>query len=101
VNVSYNHLLFQFSEIGREKLYIDNVTRHFGKMYAIENEKGYWQNELSSLGIECKRSNELNDNEELATLATALKEVYFQDYKTAYDSSNTEIIDKSHFDYIV
>jgi hypothetical protein len=45
-----------------------------------ENES-YWQNELSSLGIEPKRKNKLNDKEELESLATAVKEVYFQDYK--------------------
>ncbi|HEU4823502.1 MAG TPA: hypothetical protein VFS97_08775 [Nitrososphaeraceae archaeon] len=66
-----------------------------------ENEKDYWQNELSSLGIECKRKNEFNDNEELETLAIAIKQVYFQDYKTAYDNTQAEIIDKSHFDYII
>lgn len=52
-----------------------------------ENEQDYWQNELSSLGIECKRKNEFNDNEELETLAIAIKQVYFQDYKTAYDNT--------------
>jgi hypothetical protein len=59
-----------------------------------ENEKDYWENELSSLGIECKRKNEFNDNEELKTLAIAIKQVYFQDYKTAYDNTQAEIIDK-------
>jgi hypothetical protein len=43
--------------------------------------------------------NELNDKGELEALATAIKEVYFQDYKTAY-SSNREI-DESHFEYII
>ena len=70
-------------------------------MYASENENGYWQNELSSLGKECKRNNELNDNSELETLAIAIKEVYFQDYKTAYDNRSTEIIDESQFEYII
>jgi hypothetical protein len=50
--------------------------------------KEYWQNELKSLGIEPGRQNELNDKEELQALAEIIKEVYFQDYKTAY-SSNT------------
>jgi hypothetical protein len=45
----------------------------------VEKEKSYLQNELSSLGIECKRTNEFNDKEELEALATAIKEVYFQD----------------------
>ena len=45
----------------------------------------YWRNELKSLGIEPKRNNELNDNEELAALAENIKQVYYQDYKTAYD----------------
>jgi hypothetical protein len=65
-----------------------------------ENDKNYLQSELSSLGIECKRKNEFNDKEELEALATAIKEVYFQDYKAAYDDRHTEI-DKSHFDYII
>lgn len=50
--------------------------------------KEYWQNELQSLGIEPKRQNELNNNEELRSLAESIKQVYFQDYKTAYSSDN-------------
>ena len=46
--------------------------------------KEYWQNELKSLGIEPKRQNELNDKAELQALAETIKQVYFQDYKTAY-----------------
>jgi hypothetical protein len=46
---------------------------------------GYWQNELSSLGIEPKQKNELNDNkEELENLADIIKQAMFQDYKVAY-----------------
>ena len=63
-----------------------------------DNEKGYWQMEQSSLGIECKRKNEFSDNEESETLATAIKEVYIQDNVTAY-GIYTEI-DKPHFDYL-
>jgi hypothetical protein len=67
----------------------------------IEFERAnYLQTELSSLGIECKRKNELNDYEELQALTTAIKGVYFQDYKTAYNTSNTEI-DQSHFDHLI
>jgi hypothetical protein len=67
----------------------------------MENEETYLQSELSSLGIECKRMNEFNDKEELEALATAIKEVYFQDYKTAYvddgdNNSQREIIGKNH-----
>ncbi len=69
-----------------------------GQEQDVEDEN-YWKNELASLNIEPKRKNELNDKGELEALATAIKEVYFQDYKTAY-SSNTEI-DESHFDYII
>ena len=64
-----------------------------------EKNENYWQNELSSLSIEPKRKNELNDKKELEALATAIKEVYFQDYKTAY-SSNMKI-DESHFEHII
>jgi hypothetical protein len=63
----------------------------------IVEDENYWQSELSSLGIECKRRNELNDKEELRALATAIKEVYFQDYKTAYNDNHTRI-DKLHFE---
>ena len=50
----------------------------------MENEKSYLQSELSSLRIECKGVNQFNDKDELEALATAIKDVYFQDYKTAY-----------------
>ena len=44
----------------------------------------YWWNELKSLGIEPKRHNELNDDEELEQLADIIKLSMYQDYKTAY-----------------
>jgi hypothetical protein len=50
--------------------------------------KEYWQNELKSLGIEPRRQNELNDKEELQALAEIIKQVYFQDYKTAHIGSS-------------
>ena len=51
--------------------------------------KDFWENELKSLGIEPKRENELNDKAELEALAEIIKQVYYQDYKTAYsDISN-------------
>jgi hypothetical protein len=40
--------------------------------------------ELRSLGIEPKRHNELNDDNELENLADILKLSMYQDYKTAY-----------------
>jgi hypothetical protein len=52
------------------------------------DKKDYWENELKSLGIEPRKQNELNDKEELQALAEIIKEVYFQDYKTAYGSNN-------------
>jgi hypothetical protein len=64
----------------------------------IVEDENYWQSELSSLSIECKRKNELNDKEELRALATAIKEVYFQDYKTAYNNDNHRQIDKLDFE---
>jgi hypothetical protein len=77
------------------------MTTATAKKTEFEEEADNPQKELNSLGIECKRKNELNDNKELQQLATAIKEVYFQDYKTAYDNGdnsqrqNTE--KKSHF----
>lgn len=68
-----------------------------------KEEENYLQSELSSLGIDCKRKNELNDEEELEGLATAIKEVYFQDYKTAYQEEYYDQIeiDKSHFGHLI
>ena len=54
------------------------------------DKKEYWQNELKSLGIEPSRQNELNDKEELQALAEIIKEIYFQDYKTAYSEDINE-----------
>ena len=50
----------------------------------LSDKKDFWENELKSLGIEPERKNELNDKEELQALAEIIKEVYYQDYKTAY-----------------
>ena len=60
------------------------------------------QSEPSSLGVDCKRKNELNGKEELEAHATAIKKVYFQDYKTAYDDNEIhKEIDKSHFGHLI
>lgn len=65
-------------------------------------EVNYLQNELSSLGIVCKRMNGLNDKGELEALTIAIKEVYFQDYKSAYNNSASSIeIDQSHFEHLI
>jgi hypothetical protein len=53
------------------------------------DKKDFWENELKSLGIEPKRQNDLNDKEELQALAEIIKEIYFQDYKTAYSSNSS------------
>ncbi len=45
-------------------------------------------------------TNEFNDKEESQALATAIKNIYFQDYKSVYDDNHTKI-DESHFDYII
>ena len=48
------------------------------------DKKEYLKNELSSLGVEPKRKNQLNDNEELQNLSDNIKQAMFQDYKIAY-----------------
>jgi hypothetical protein len=54
--------------------------------------KGYWQNELDSLGIEPKQKKESNDDddEELENLADIIKQAMFQDYKVAYSEKGNE-----------
>jgi hypothetical protein len=46
--------------------------------------KGYWRNELDSLGIQPKQKKELKDEEELENLADIIKQAMFQDYKVAH-----------------
>jgi hypothetical protein len=46
--------------------------------------KGYWQNELDSLGIAPKQKKETNDDEELENLSHIIKQALFKDYKVAY-----------------
>ena len=48
------------------------------------DKKEYLKNELNSLGVEPKRKNQLNDNEELQNLSDNIKQAMFQDYKIAY-----------------
>jgi heme oxygenase len=53
------------------------------------HKKEFLENDLKSLGIEPKRENDLNGETELEALAEMIKQVYYQDYKTAYsDNSN-------------
>lgn len=60
------------------------------------------QSELSSLGLDCKWKNELNGKEKLEAHATAIKKIYFQDCKTAYDDNDIhKEIDKSHFGHLI
>jgi hypothetical protein len=56
----------------------------------LDKKKDFWENELRSLGIEPLRQNELNDKAELQALAEIIKQVYYQDYKTAYSSKNED-----------
>jgi hypothetical protein len=51
--------------------------------------------------IECKHLNEFHNNDELKALATAIKKVYFQDYKIAYNNASNTEIDQSHFGHLI
>jgi hypothetical protein len=55
-----------------------------------QTKRGYWQNELDSLGIEPKQKKESNDDEELEKLADIIKQAMFQDYKIAYNEKGSE-----------
>ncbi|MDQ3847893.1 MAG: hypothetical protein M3261_02940 [Thermoproteota archaeon] len=46
--------------------------------------KGYWQNELDSLGIAPDQKKVINEDQELENLAHIIKQAMFQDYKIAY-----------------
>jgi hypothetical protein len=63
-----------------------NTTSSSSEIFEKEHvdKKEYLKNELKSLGIETKRKNQLNDNEELQNLSDNIKQAMFQDYKIAY-----------------
>ncbi len=46
-----------------------------------------WLTELRSLGISAKRKNDLNDSKELQDLTDNIKQILYQDYKTAYSET--------------
>jgi hypothetical protein len=65
------------------------IFETFKKEHHHPHKKEYWQNELKSLGIEPKQQNELNDRAELVALTEIIRQVYYQDYKTAYGESSS------------
>jgi hypothetical protein len=48
---------------------------------------GWWINELESLGLSVKKTNEFNDLKEIRSLAEIIKEETYLDYKTEYFSN--------------
>ena len=68
----------------RSEFYIMPILSKKEEQRQQQAKKGYWQNELDSLGIEPKQKKELSDGEELENLADILKQAMFQDYKIAY-----------------
>jgi hypothetical protein len=65
---------------------MDITTSSSSEIFEKEHieKKEYLKNELKSLGIEPKRKNQLNDEEELQNLSDTIKQAMFQDYKVAY-----------------
>jgi hypothetical protein len=49
-----------------------------------ENEKEYWFSGLESLGMQPKKTNDLNDSKEMSDLVENVKQTMFQEHKTAY-----------------
>jgi hypothetical protein len=68
----------------RSESYIMPILSKKEEQRQQQAKKGYWQNELDSLGIEPKQKKELSDDEELENLADIIKQSMFQDYKIAY-----------------
>jgi len=62
-------------------------TLHYPTLFTAAKDEhrersGWWINELESLGLSVKKTNELNDLTEIRGLVENLKQVYYQDYKT-------------------
>jgi hypothetical protein len=68
----------------RSEFYLMPILSKKEEQRQQQANKGYWQNELDSLGIEPKQKKELSDGEELENLADIIKQAMFQDYKRAY-----------------
>ena len=68
----------------RSEFYLMPILSKKKEQRQQQANKGYWQNELDSLGIEPKQKKELSDGEELENLADIIKQAMFQDYKIAY-----------------
>jgi hypothetical protein len=74
----------------RSESYIVPILSKKKEQLHQQTKKGYWQNELDSLGIEPKQKKELNDDEELENLADIIKQAMYQDYKVAYSEKGNE-----------
>jgi hypothetical protein len=71
-----------------------SCSEKFEEEYTDKNE--YLRNELNSLGLEPKRKNQLNDNEELQNLTDNIKQAMFQDYKVAYSEKGDAHKEEAH-----
>ena len=76
------------TSLAKEKMVLYNLSPLPSSLFKEEQAEriGYWKNELESLGICLKRKNELNNKDELAQLVENIKQMYYQDYKTAYSN---------------
>jgi hypothetical protein len=64
---------------------VSTLSRKEKEQRRRQAKKGFWRNELYSLGIvDPKRNKELNDDEEIENLADIIKQAIFQDHKVAY-----------------
>jgi hypothetical protein len=81
-----NHTNFLIKNYELHKTDTMHTTSPSSEIFEKEHidKKEYLKNELKSLGIETKRKNHLNDNEELQNLSDNIKQAMFQDYKIAY-----------------
>jgi len=53
-------------------------------MATRDEHPGWWLNELESLGISTKRTNELNDLSEIRNLTENIKLLLYQEYKLRF-----------------
>jgi hypothetical protein len=49
------------------------------------DKKQWWLNELESLGISPKKTNQLNDKKEISNLAENIKQTLYHEYKIVYN----------------
>jgi hypothetical protein len=63
---------------------ISRIEQEKKRLKQQQANKGYWQNELDSLGIAPDQKREINQHQQFENLSRIIKQAMFWEYKIAY-----------------